>query len=362
MHWAGVIIVPAGQQSLVFLALLAGWLSVPPGLAVSALIGAGRAGCAATLTAASFLPPMSLLLVSPTGSPPADLLLGQILFGAVVAAVIVLRRSRAVNRLDLRRLLHFAPAGIAIGLLSPIAMILARARISDSLSWEHVAMVQAVWRANEWTTAVVAGMLYVHYLPKLGAATLTLPTPGASGSLGAARAIIIDAVAPSVDGLLAIKGVIEVVEPESDEEDGVSIASALATPVINFAGMKAIMTDEGLTKLITTASPGQKVRFGVILAKPLGKLVKNCPASLKRKVFAQSFTFTGVLSGKVPPLKFPPFKGIAQECKYNLFTVGFGLGTGVRSGPFKVKVTNTLTGFRATNNSATGAFAISGKR
>ena len=29
----------------------------------------------------------------------------------------------------------------------------------------------------------------------------------------------IDAVAPSVDGLLAIKGVIEVVEPESDEED-----------------------------------------------------------------------------------------------------------------------------------------------
>lgn len=170
MHWAGVLIVPAGQQSLVFLALLAGWLSVPPGLAVSALIGAGRAGCAATLTAASFLPPMSLLLASPTGSPPADLLLGQILFGAVVAAVIVLRRSRAVNRLDLRRLLHFAPAGIAIGLLSPIAMVLARARVSDTLSWEHVAMIQAIWRANEWTTAVAAGMLYVHFLPRLGAA------------------------------------------------------------------------------------------------------------------------------------------------------------------------------------------------
>src|SRR6201993_4265691 len=29
----------------------------------------------------------------------------------------------------------------------------------------------------------------------------------------------IDAVAPSIDGLLAIKGVIEVVEPESDEEE-----------------------------------------------------------------------------------------------------------------------------------------------
>src|ERR1700709_2255189 len=30
----------------------------------------------------------------------------------------------------------------------------------------------------------------------------------------------IDAVAPSIDGLLAIKGVIEVVEPESDETEG----------------------------------------------------------------------------------------------------------------------------------------------
>src|SRR5579871_991891 len=39
----------------------------------------------------------------------------------------------------------------------------------------------------------------------------------------------IDAVAPSVDGLLAIKGVIEVVEPESDEEeDKVARAAAAA--------------------------------------------------------------------------------------------------------------------------------------
>src|SRR5262249_59620190 len=39
----------------------------------------------------------------------------------------------------------------------------------------------------------------------------------------------IDAVAPSVDGLLAIKGVIEVVEPESDEEeDKAAKAAAMA--------------------------------------------------------------------------------------------------------------------------------------
>src|ERR1041385_354038 len=38
----------------------------------------------------------------------------------------------------------------------------------------------------------------------------------------------IDAVAPSVDGLLAIKGVIEVVEPESDEEEDKAAKAAAA--------------------------------------------------------------------------------------------------------------------------------------
>src|SRR6202023_2663862 len=40
----------------------------------------------------------------------------------------------------------------------------------------------------------------------------------------------IDAVAPSIDGLLAIKGVIEVVEPEStEEEDSAAKAAAAAS-------------------------------------------------------------------------------------------------------------------------------------
>src|ERR1700754_4000398 len=39
----------------------------------------------------------------------------------------------------------------------------------------------------------------------------------------------IDAVAPSIDGLLAIKGVIEVVEPESDEEEDKMAKAAAAT-------------------------------------------------------------------------------------------------------------------------------------
>jgi uncharacterized protein (TIGR00255 family) len=50
----------------------------------------------------------------------------------------------------------------------------------------------------------------------------------------------IDAVAPSVDGLLAIKGVIEVVEPESDETEDKAAKAAVA-----------VAFDEALTALVT---------------------------------------------------------------------------------------------------------------
>jgi uncharacterized protein (TIGR00255 family) len=56
----------------------------------------------------------------------------------------------------------------------------------------------------------------------------------------------IDAVAPSIDGLLAIKGVIEVVEPESDEaEDKAAKAAATATFEQALADLVAMRQREG---------------------------------------------------------------------------------------------------------------------
>jgi uncharacterized protein (TIGR00255 family) len=58
----------------------------------------------------------------------------------------------------------------------------------------------------------------------------------------------IDAVAPSIDGLLAIKGVIEVVEPESDEEeDKAAKAAAAAAFEEALAGLVAMRRREGAT-------------------------------------------------------------------------------------------------------------------
>ena len=58
----------------------------------------------------------------------------------------------------------------------------------------------------------------------------------------------IDAVAPSVDGLLAIKGVIEVVEPDSDEEeDKAAKAAALAAFEQALANLVEMRRREGAT-------------------------------------------------------------------------------------------------------------------
>ena len=58
----------------------------------------------------------------------------------------------------------------------------------------------------------------------------------------------IDAVAPSIDGLLAIKGVIEIVEPESDEaQDSAAKAAAAAGFEQALADLVAMRRREGVT-------------------------------------------------------------------------------------------------------------------
>jgi uncharacterized protein (TIGR00255 family) len=84
----------------------------------------------------------------------------------------------------------------------------------------------------------------------------------------------IDAVAPSVDGLLAIKGVIEVVEPESSEEDDMAARAAAA---------KAF--DEALDSLVTMRRR-EGTSLGQILSQRLDEievLAKKAEAAPGRK-------------------------------------------------------------------------------
>lgn len=154
-------------------ALLVGWLAIAPGLAVAFLLGNGRSGHATLITGLGFMLPLACLLWCPSDSALANLLAGQAAFGLTVllGLTLFLRGQAPVSRQDIHTLLRFVPAGLAIGILSPASIAWARLQIADNLSWHAAGQVQALWRTSEWITAITAGLLNAHFLPRLSAAS-----------------------------------------------------------------------------------------------------------------------------------------------------------------------------------------------
>lgn len=74
----------------------------------------------------------------------------------------------------LRKLAHFIPVGLAIGILSPASMLFIRGILASALSWDDAGLMQALWRSTEWVTSVAAGVLSLVFLPRLSATSGTL--------------------------------------------------------------------------------------------------------------------------------------------------------------------------------------------
>jgi len=69
---------------------------------------------------------------------------------------------------NFRKLAKFVPAGLAIGIMSSVSMLLMRGMLSGMLSWSDVGFMQALWRSTEWVTATAAGVLSLVFLPRFG--------------------------------------------------------------------------------------------------------------------------------------------------------------------------------------------------
>ena len=69
-----------------------------------------------------------------------------------------------------RKLAKFVPVGLAIGIMSPVSMLLIRGILSGTLSWNDVGFMQALWRSTDWVTATAAGVLSLIFLPRFGSA------------------------------------------------------------------------------------------------------------------------------------------------------------------------------------------------
>ncbi len=77
--------------------------------------------------------------------------------------------GHAGGREYVRKLAGFVPVGLAIGIMSPVSMLLIRGTLADSLSWSDVGFLQALWRSGEWVTATAAGVLSLVFLPRFSA-------------------------------------------------------------------------------------------------------------------------------------------------------------------------------------------------
>lgn len=164
------LLAPA-QAPLLLPALGTGWLLVAPGLLSAWLLGRGQPGRAALFVAGALAVPGLALMLAAAGSELAALLAAQAAFGAVVTLWLLAGEGSWREALsDRHGLRSFIAAGIAIGILSPAATAIARLEIASAASWETAGAVQALWRTSEWITAIAAGLLNAHFLPRLATA------------------------------------------------------------------------------------------------------------------------------------------------------------------------------------------------
>lgn len=166
------------ELDLFLLAALAGWFAVIPATLNAYWLGKHQQQ---RMLGLALLTSMVLLLVAAgawLGLSLRGLMLAQCLALLVIGSAIwrYLRKlSRAHDAQDsgtdyFRKLARFVPVGLAIGIMSPVSMLLVRGILSDALSWGDVGLVQALWRTTEWVTATAGGVLSLIFLPRLSTA------------------------------------------------------------------------------------------------------------------------------------------------------------------------------------------------
>ena len=156
-------------RALVALAAAVGCVAIVPGMLNGYWLGQQRRGLMLALAAGSALALLAVALAAPREQILAALALAQGL--PALAAVFILRkpkaRSPAANHDPLRR---YVLPGLSIGVLTPLAAVAVRDIVAAELSWHEVGLLQALWRVSDWVALVAAGVMAVHFLPRLAAA------------------------------------------------------------------------------------------------------------------------------------------------------------------------------------------------
>lgn len=158
---------------LLRLASVAGWLGIIPGILNSywqgkqyryAMLAWAVVHLSSSVVAIEWSSGQTLMI---------RLLWAQIALALVVliglTRAFILHANSLGDRASWWPLLRFAKVGLAIGLLSPLASLIMRRLLAETLSWREVGMIQAQWRITDWVMALASGVMANYYLPLLSA-------------------------------------------------------------------------------------------------------------------------------------------------------------------------------------------------
>jgi PST family polysaccharide transporter len=166
--FSGVLTGGKLAPSVLALGAAAGWLAVIPGLINGYWLGQQRrdlmlalalGSAALALAVAALAPPRLVLpLLAVTQAAPALVLF---LLRPVAAKPRFRARSHPLRR--------YVLPGLAIGILSPASMLVARGVVGEALSWHEAGVLQSLWRVSDWICGFAAGILSVYFLPRFAA-------------------------------------------------------------------------------------------------------------------------------------------------------------------------------------------------
>jgi PST family polysaccharide transporter len=146
----------------------AGWIAVIPGLINGYWLGQQRRILMLGLALGSAAASLAVAALA-----PADLVLQLLALSQAAPALILffVRPSMAKARFRARShpLRRYVIPGLAIGILSPASMLVARSTVGESLSWHEAGVLQSLWRLSDWICGFAGGILSVYFLPRFAA-------------------------------------------------------------------------------------------------------------------------------------------------------------------------------------------------
>jgi PST family polysaccharide transporter len=164
-------------QTMLALAAASGCVSVIPGLMSAYWLGLHKQQRVLQFALLGILPWAAVAWFVFKGAALQQMMLAQsaalLLIALPMGGYLHRLASRSAHPPGLKKLAHFIPVGLAIGIMSPASMLLVRGIIASALSWDDAGLMQALWRASDWVTGAASGILSLVFLPRLSATSET---------------------------------------------------------------------------------------------------------------------------------------------------------------------------------------------